>query len=188
MFPLQVTKLNCRISSLYATHDAKDPLPCSLVMTFPPDGRVIAHVQLLAVVGHPQAVYFRDGNHTLPSFPLAIGLLLCVHAVLVSPDFRGHGLGRRIMEEAERYASDHELHTMHLFTSEREDFYTHLGYQRGPTICPQRSSVANLGFQQVSGCYSTYTVKPPIKDLRPNKDTIALNVTFIVNGYSFYSF
>ena len=54
----------CRLSSLCALHDAQDPLPCSLVMTCGPEDKVIAHAQLLAVVGQPHSVYLHDGIYT----------------------------------------------------------------------------------------------------------------------------
>lgn len=52
-----------RLSSLLPSHSSEDSLPCSLVMTNVSAGgnRVIAHAQLLSIVGRPQSAYLHDG-------------------------------------------------------------------------------------------------------------------------------
>lgn len=50
---------------MYASHGDEDALPCSLVVTAAPGNRVIAHVQLLGVVGRPQSAYIHDGEQIM---------------------------------------------------------------------------------------------------------------------------
>lgn len=54
------------------------------------------------------------------------------------------------MEEAEKYAAGLKLHTLHLFTRDKADFYTHLGYEKGPVVSPQKKCTAKLDTQQAS--------------------------------------
>ena len=73
------------------------------------------------------------------------------HTVIVPPDLRGRGLGRRVMEEAERYAASVGNETMHLSTHDKQSFYTHLGYTDGSRVTPLRRCVAKLANEQVCG-------------------------------------
>ena len=72
-----------------------------------------------------------------------------IYAVIVAPKLRGCGLGRRIMEEAERHARKLRLSHLHLFTKDKEQFYSHLGYGRGPVVSPQKKCIARLDIEQV---------------------------------------
>ena len=87
-------------------------LPRSLVLQ--QSGRVVAHCRLLPVHGDPHGVL--------------------IESVVVDATLRGQGLGRVIMEEAERRAVALGLTTAHLSTHDKEGFYARLGYVRSAPV------------------------------------------------------
>ena len=54
------------------------------------------------------------------------------------------------MAEAEGFARENKRCTLHLFTNDKVEFYSHLGYTNGPAITTQKPCTAKLDFQQVS--------------------------------------
>lgn len=80
-------------------------------------------------------------------------MVLYLHftAVVVTPELRGCGLGRQIMTAAEGRAQGLGIRCLHLFTNDKEQFYSHLGYERGPVVSPLKKCTAKLDLQQASG-------------------------------------
>ena len=72
----------------------------------------------------------------------------------MSPELRGHGLGRRIMEELEHHASSIGITSLHLSTHDKVHFYSHLGYKNGPVVSPLRKCIAVL--QNQVGSYTLF--------------------------------
>jgi len=100
--------------------EGTDDLPCSLILLQKDDQdhtRVIGHSRLNQVLGKPEAVF-----------------LTCV---LIEKTLRGHGLGKKLMQLTEKYASQLGCTAIYLTTFEKYEFYKHLGYQ----CCSQVSSV-----------------------------------------------
>uniref|UniRef100_A0A0L8I1Z9 N-acetyltransferase domain-containing protein n=1 Tax=Octopus bimaculoides TaxID=37653 RepID=A0A0L8I1Z9_OCTBM len=52
-----------------------------------------------------------------------------VESVLVDKEYRGQGLGRKIMIASEEFAARLGFQTMYLSTHDKQGFYEHLGYQ-----------------------------------------------------------
>lgn len=75
---------------------------------------------------------------------------IVILAVVVTPELRGCGLGRQIMAAAEGHARELRVHCLHLFTNDKEQFYTHLGYKKGPVVSPLKKCTAKLDLQQAS--------------------------------------
>ena len=73
--------------------------------------------------------------------------------VLVSREWRGRGLGAKLMSAAEEYAVGLDFHTIHLSTHDKQDFYRHLGYEDGPPTSALRDCVARLNKKQVSNVW-----------------------------------
>ena len=73
-----------------------------------------------------------------------------IFLVLVSREWRGRGLGVKLMSAAEDYAVGLDFHTIHLSTHDKQDFYRHLGYEDGPPTSALRDCVARLDKEQVS--------------------------------------
>lgn len=75
-----------RLRGLDVAHDGKSGLPCSLVMTFGLGRPVIAHAQLLPVMGKPESAYLHDGECTSLEFlrGIAIGGQLMTNIGLYS--------------------------------------------------------------------------------------------------------
>ncbi len=70
--------------------------------------------------------------------------------MVVCPEKRGRGLGRRIMMECEAHCVGVGCHTLHLSTHDQQRFYLCLGYQDGPPVTGQRKCVSNLSQCEVS--------------------------------------
>ncbi|CAI8024378.1 N-alpha-acetyltransferase 80 [Geodia barretti] len=117
-------------------------LPCSLVLLHN-DQEVVGHVRLHAVSGRSHAVL--------------------LESLLVSREWRGRGLGAKLMSAAEEYAVGLDFHTIHLSTHDKQDFYRHLGYEDGPPTSALRDCVARLNKkQQVEVLVSTHpSIIPP---------------------------
>ena len=83
--------------------------------------------------------------------------------MIIDPELRGCGLGRQLMEEAERHTAMVGYETLHLSTHDKQGFYSRLGYHDGPVVSGWRKCVARLSDDQVifhhacTGClyYST---------------------------------
>lgn len=71
----------------------------------------------------------------------------------MDPALRGYGLGRQVMEEAESSARGIGIQNIHLSTHDKQQFYAHLGYCRGPVVSPQRMCMASLKGHHVSHFY-----------------------------------
>lgn len=57
----------------------------------------------------------------------AVRALIC--DVIVSPDHQGKGIGRMLLETIEAHPALREVETLCLFTSQKHDFYAHLGWE-----------------------------------------------------------
>ena len=57
-----------------------------------------------------------------------------VEALLVAPGLRKRGLGRKLMEAAERHVKWLGYTVIHLSTHDQHAFYKHIGYQAGPAV------------------------------------------------------
>jgi hypothetical protein len=53
------------------------------------------------------------------------------------------------MAAAEEHAQELGIHCLHLFTNDKEPFYSHLGYRKGPVVSPLKKCTAKLDMQQV---------------------------------------
>lgn len=69
-------------------------------------------------------------GYSHPTF-YAGGTTAWVDELLVETDFRGQGIGRRLMEAIERWAATRDCKLVSLATSGARSFYEHLGYQTG---------------------------------------------------------
>ena len=103
-----------KTARLHSLSKSCDALPCSLVLvtsssTDGNPGRVIGHSMLSQVIAMEDACF--------------------IESVLVDPQLRGKGLGRRIMEASEDYAASLGYVTVYLSTHDKQGFYGHLGYE-----------------------------------------------------------
>lgn len=131
--------------------------------------RVIGHARLMPVAGCNDAALIETGNLNKKSVHVQLvlhklsflrkylqhvqtHLSLTIHkqTVIVLPELRGKGLGRQIMEEAERHSIKAGYRSLHLSTHDKQGFYSKLGYVSGPTVSGRRKCVANLTTEQVS--------------------------------------
>ncbi|CAN0095260.1 unnamed protein product [Lampetra fluviatilis] len=67
-------------------------------------------------------------GHSKLSLVVGDGAGVLAESVLIAPAHRGQGLGRRLMEETERYARSRGKHRLFLSTPDKQRFYAHLGY------------------------------------------------------------
>uniref|UniRef100_S4RRQ8 N(alpha)-acetyltransferase 80, NatH catalytic subunit n=1 Tax=Petromyzon marinus TaxID=7757 RepID=S4RRQ8_PETMA len=67
-------------------------------------------------------------GHSKLSLVVGDGAGVLAESVLIAPAHRGQGLGRRLMEETERYARSRGKHRLFLSTPDKQCFYAHLGY------------------------------------------------------------
>lgn len=116
--------LAARLASI---EEGSDELPCSVVMV-EEGGRVVGHARLMPVAGVRDAAL--------------------IETVIVAPELRGRGLGRQLMEKAERHTVEMGYKTLHLSTHDKQGFYSRLGYERGPAVSGQRKCIARLSNDQ----------------------------------------
>lgn len=64
----------------------------------------------------------------------ANGPVAWVEELFVSPDHRQHGVGRSLMDEAERWAREQEARYVALASRRAADFYAALGYDESATF------------------------------------------------------
>ena len=69
-------------------------------------------------------------GYSHPTF-YAGGMTAWVDELLVAPDFRGRGIGRRLMDAIERWAATRDCRLVSLATGGARSFYEQLGYQTG---------------------------------------------------------
>lgn len=60
----------------------------------------------------------------------AVRALIC--DVIVHPDYQGRGIGRLLMEGIEGHPALRDVETLCLFTTQKHDFYAHLGWEDHP--------------------------------------------------------
>lgn len=105
---------------LHSLNSSKDSLPTCLVLINllnskngskdSKDPTVLAHLKLSAI----------------PSLPFAV----FIESVVVWKNLRGQGIGKYLMNEAEKYCKANlKLHEIYLSTTDKEDFYHKLGYE-----------------------------------------------------------
>ncbi|XP_027051308.1 uncharacterized protein LOC113678607 [Pocillopora damicornis] len=82
--------------------------------------RVIGHCRLNKVLGKPKASF-----------------LTCV---VIGKAYRGCGLGRKLMQLTESYASQLGLTAIYLSTYNKYEFYKHLGYHECTQVTPIKAS------------------------------------------------
>ena len=140
----------CRLVSL---EEGGGELPCSLVLLHSEAEKVVGHVRLYAVAGNTAGVLVEACESVVWSVSRARQLTTSP-AVLVSREWRGKGLGRKLMAAAEQHAADLQYRSVHLSTHDKQDFYRHLGYEGGPPTTALRSCVAKLDQAQVSSVSS----------------------------------
>ncbi|XP_022784395.1 N-acetyltransferase 6-like, partial [Stylophora pistillata] len=108
---------------LHYLAEGQDDLPCSLILLLKDDKaqtRVIGHTRLNKVLGKPKASF-----------------LTCV---LIEKAHRGCGLGKKLMQLTETYASQLGLTTIYLSTFDKYEFYKHLGYHDCTQVTPIKAS------------------------------------------------
>ncbi|XP_029651554.1 N-alpha-acetyltransferase 80-like isoform X1 [Octopus sinensis] len=98
-----------KTARLHSLHKSCDQLPVSLVLVALGQPPVIGHSMLSRVVGIEKACF--------------------VESVLVDKEYRGQGLGRKIMIASEEFAARLGFQTMYLSTHDKQGFYEHLGYK-----------------------------------------------------------
>ena len=52
--------------------------------------------------------------------------------VIVDPEYQGHGLGRLLVEAVEAHPALQNVEMLCLFTTQKRDFYAHLGWEEHP--------------------------------------------------------
>ena len=66
---------------------------------------MVGHARIMAVVGRGDAVLIETGRHTVGGYDVCcITLSFATLSVVVATHLRGCGLGRRLMEAAEKHA------------------------------------------------------------------------------------
>jgi predicted N-acetyltransferase YhbS len=112
---------------MWSLESSKDSLPTCLVLTnskssksdnnnnVEPDPTVLAHVKLTPIPSIPSACF--------------------IESVVVWKSLRGQGIGRYMMNEAEKYCKFAlKLDEIYLSTTDKEDFYKKLGYEPCPPV------------------------------------------------------
>eukprot|EP00475_Leptophrys_vorax_P012615 TRINITY_DN19021_c0_g1_i5.p1 TRINITY_DN19021_c0_g1~~TRINITY_DN19021_c0_g1_i5.p1 ORF type:complete len:429 (+),score=112.10 TRINITY_DN19021_c0_g1_i5:34-1320(+) len=110
--------------------DAK--IPCSMVLLDAAgDNKLLGHINIQAAVDHLE------------------GKACIAYAVIISPECRGKGLGKILMEKAEIYAREDGFSIMYLFTPDMEAFYRKCGYFRSPKVSSLGAHAKRLNASQV---------------------------------------
>lgn len=52
--------------------------------------------------------------------------------VIVAPAYQGHGIGRVLVEAIEQHPALRDVEMLCLFTTQKRDFYAHLGWEEHP--------------------------------------------------------
>lgn len=60
----------------------------------------------------------------------AVRALIC--DVIVAPEYQGHGIGRLLVEAIEMHPALQNVEMLCLFTTQKRDFYAHLGWEEHP--------------------------------------------------------
>lgn len=87
--------------------------------------QVVAHVVLLDIVEKSGGIY--------------------LESLIVSPNVRGRGFGKQMMEYVEDYARNQGATKMWLNTKDKQQFYQYLGYKDSGYVSPVRESQKFLG-------------------------------------------
>ncbi|XP_065185883.1 N-alpha-acetyltransferase 80-like [Sycon ciliatum] len=138
---------------------SSDELPCSLLLLAGADGgeKVVGFARLSRVLGAG------DG--------------MLVESVVVDKTLRGRGLGRAVMEAAERFAATHGFTTVYLSTHDKEAFYAHLGYRQCGPVALQPMSTQNMSESQMGSLTALFgiaTQQPkPSEQVAPSTRTSA---------------
>ncbi|XP_078349945.1 uncharacterized protein LOC144634785 [Oculina patagonica] len=106
--------------------EGQDNLPCSLILLQKDQGqtRVIGHSRLNQVLEKTNAVF--------------------VTCVIVEKTQRGCGLGKKLMQLTENYASQLGCTAIYLSTFDKYEFYKHLGYQCCSQVTQMKATRGSL--------------------------------------------
>ena len=104
----------------------RSPLPCHVVLTDGTGQEVLAHCRLQ------------------PACENADGFSAALTSVVVLPELRGKGVGRRLLAEAESVAKEAGFAYMYLWTHDAQDFYAKCGYATCETVSLLRPALATI--------------------------------------------
>jgi N-acetylglutamate synthase-like GNAT family acetyltransferase len=124
--------LSARVTSLKASND---DFPVNIIL-ISKDEDVVAHCRLSKVSDDPSGIL--------------------IETVVVKKALRGHGLGKRIMTEAESFVKGHDFSTLYLSTHDKQEFYKHIGFEECSPVSSLGANGAKFSAAQLSGLLSAF--------------------------------